>query len=459
MPPPLPWPSLRVLANGLKVAVVERHRLPLVTMRLLVKAGAEADPPALAGAAQMVAAVLAQGTRTRSAREIAEAIDTVGGSLEAEADWDSSVITASVLSEHAELGFELLADITVNPVFDAAELERKRRQMRSALAVVEDDPEHLAETAARCLLFAGSRYGHPLDGTSETLRRLTSADLQEFHGRHYRPANSVLVIVGNIPDTEAFRAAEKFFGSWQGRSPPNSPTHSPAATPRQQVVVVDKPDAVQTQIRVGSSGAPRASPDYYALSIANQILGGPAANRLLKALRSRQGLAYDASSYLLCHRALGAWMARTSTRTEEAARSLETILEEMDRLREHAISRAELETAQAYLVGHLALECESSDGIAAQLGELMIHDLPLDYWSGYANEIRKLTADEVMRVTRRYLDSQRRVIILVGRADSVIPQLRKHGLVRVIPVGRVDFASTSLEKGTGSPVEVLEHLQ
>lgn len=456
VPPPspmvLPSPSVRVLPNGLKVVVIGRHSLPLVTVRLVVKAGAEADPPELAGTAQLVAALLEEGTTRRSAQQIAEAIDQVGGTIETGAEWDNSFAALSVLTDHTELAFDLLADMTIRPAFAPAEFERKRQQTLSALEVLREDPSYLADTVFSRMVFTGTPYGHPVDGTVETLRRMTAQNLREFHARYYRPSSCILALLGDISADEAFGRAEKFFGVWKDRPvpAPPSPTTTGASMGSRGVVVIDKPDAVQTEIRIGSPGIPRDSPDYYAVTVANQILGGPATNRLFKALRSQHGLTYGASSDVVCHRILGSWVAKTSTRTPETIKSAQMVLEQIKHLRDHPISDNELKTAQAYLIGHLALEFETSDGIATQVLELLIHNLPLDYWDQFPAKIQGLGREDVWSATRRYLDPERAVIVLVGNAAGFGKDLKKLGRVRMIPVSGVDLASANLERASGA---------
>jgi len=456
VPPPkaidLPTPQVRKLPNGLQVVVIERHSLPLLTLRLVVKSGAEADPPTLPGTAQLTAGLLSQGTARRSAREIAEAVDFVGGSLEADAGWDSSFVSLTVLADHTELAFDLLADVVRHPAFAPAELERQRKQTLSALEVVRDDPAYLADTVFTLLIFSETPYGHPADGTEESVRRITPQDLRTFHEQHYRPSNCVLAAVGDITAEQALTLAGKFFGAWEDRPVPPRPAGVVAAMHPRRIVVIDKPDAVQTEIRVGNLAIRRDSLDYYALTVANQILGGPAANRLFKALRSQQGLTYGASSDLVCQQMLGSWVAKTFTRTAETARSVQQVLEQMQRLRDQPITTSELRTAQSYLVGHMALEFESSDDIAAQFLELMDHDLPLDYWSRFPQEIQAVGTEEVLRATQRYLDPERNVIVLVGSAAGFSRELDKLGAYEVIPVRDLDFASPDLTRAAHAAV-------
>jgi len=318
------------------------------------------------------------------------------------------------------------------------------------------DPAYLADTVFERLVFAGTPYSHPADGTPETVRRLSPQQLRDFYLRHYSPSASVLAVVGDLSTHEALDRAQKYFGAWRGADPGGPPgrplTHEDNESAARTVVVVDKPDAVQTEIRVGNRGIPRDSPDYYALTVANQILGGPASNHLFSALRSEHGLTYGASSDLLCYRYLGSWEAKTSTRTSETIKSVQLVLEQMRRLRSHSINGLEVETAQNYLVGHRALDFETSEGIASQVLDLITHNLELDDWNLAPQKINSLTIDQVSDATRRYLEPDRAVIVLVGNAENFKKDLKKLGSFRLIPLEDLDLASFDMvSREQGSP--------
>ena len=450
VPPPkpvvLPLPDVRSLPNGLQLVVFERHTLPLVTLRLVVKSGAEADPPGLPGEAQFVASLLNEGTATRSSQQIAAAIDDVGGLVDTGAEWDQSYGTVSVLTDHVDLAFDLLSDIMIHPAFRPDDVERIRKQTISALEVLKSDPGYLADTVFSKLTLAGTPYSHPQDGGVDAVRKITEADLHQFHDRYYQPSNSILAVVGDISANRAMKLAKKYFGKWQGsgvRAQP--PPRPPQNEDHRQIVVIDKPDAVQTEIRIGNAAIARDNPDYLALNVADQILGGPANNRLFDALRTRRGLAYGASSSLTCYLAAGEWEAKTSTRTAETVRSINLILEQMKRLRKHAISGFELSNARSYLLGHMALQFETSDDIASHVLALLVDHLPLDYWNQFPTHLDALTPQEIAAATRRYLDPRNAVIVLVGNSEVFEKDLRKLGQVQVIPIDRVDVASADLE--------------
>ena len=239
--------------------------------------------------------------------------------------------------------------------------------------------------------------------------------------------------------------ATRYFSAWQnGIAIAASPAVTPNVPNDRRVVAIDKGDAVQTEIRIGASGVPRDDPDYLALSVANEILGGPSENRLFKALRTRSGLTYGASSDLVTRRHVGAWVAKTFTRTPETVKSAHIALEQMQTLQEHGINRQELETAQGYLIGHLALEFETSDDVAGKVLDLIDDGLPLDYWTHYTEHVQALTTEAVGAVANRYLDTERNTMVFVGSIADLKKDFKKFGDVVVIPIKDLDFGSEKM---------------
>lgn len=456
VPPPkpshLPQPAVRNLPNGLKVVVIERHALPILTLRLVVESGPEADPPALPGVAQLVAALVNQGTIHRSAQEIAQAIDHVGGTMDTGAEWDDSYVALSVLTDHTDFAFDLVSDLAMNAALAPDEIERQRKQALSALEIARDDPAYVADTVLECALFTGTTYGHPEDGALEAVPRITAEDIRAFYSRYYRPANSILAVVGDITADRAFELAARYFSSWHDNPAGTPQSGAPAAAApsgtanTQHILVIDKPDAVQTEVRVGDRGVVRGDSNYLALTVANQILGGPASNRLYQALRIEHGLTYSASSEVESYRSLGSWESKTSIRTAETVKGLRMMLDEMKRLRDHPITDFELHTAQSYLTGHLALEVESSSGLTTQMLNLLVYNLPLDYWDQFPGRVNALDQKEVLMATNHYLDLDHDIIVLVGNAAAFSNDLKKLGEFQIIPIHDLDFSSPTLER-------------
>ena len=442
-------PAVRQLANGLRVVLVESHDVPIVRLYAIVQVGAEGDPPGLPGTATMVAGLLPEGTKHRTAYQIAQAIDQAGGSIDTGAGWDQSYANVSVLSSHRDLAFDLMADLLVRPAFAPDEVERIRKQTLSALDVVNQDPSYVADMVLRRMLFAGTDYAHSEDGTRSSIERVTRRQLADFHDRFYVPSRTILAVVGDISEAECLTLAKRFLGEWKNVSGAVLRPGSEPRTPHErQVIVVNKPDAVQTEIRVANLGVPRSSADYFALAIANQVLGGPAANRLFDALRTRHGLVYGASSDLDCYSTLGAWVAKTSTRSAETIRATEMVLDEITRMRDRPVQQWEIENARNYLVGHEALQFESPSQVANQVLEMMLYHLPPEYWNQFPQRVRALSADEVLAATRKYLNPDNDVIVLVGNAAAFEDGLKKFGTVRMIPIADVGRAFAEPQKTT-----------
>lgn len=453
VPPPVPitfhMPAVHQLANGLRIVLIERHDVPIVRLYAIVQVGAEADPRDLPGTATMVAGLLPEGTKHRTAYQIAQAVDQAGGSIDTGAGWDQSYANISVLSSQSQLAFDLMSDLLVHPAFSPDEVERIRKQTLSALDVVDRDPGYVADTVLRRMLFAGTDYAHSEDGTRNSVERITRKQLVHFHQRYYVPSRAILAVTGDITETDCIALANRFLGDWKNIPGSNLlPGSEPRAPDAREVIVVDKPDAVQTEIRVANLGVPRSSPDYAALAIANQVLGGPAANRLFNVLRTRHGLVYGASSDLDCYSTLGAWVAKTSTRSAETIKATEMVLDEISRMRDRPVEQWEMQNARDYLVGHEALQFESASQVANQVLEMMLYHLPPEYWAQFPQRVRALKPDDVLAATRKYLNPADDVIVLVGNVAAFKDDLNKLGAVRVIPIADVGRAFSEPQKTT-----------
>ena len=323
--PPRPLPArpvtfppyeIRKLANGMQVVLVSQNEQPVVSVRMIVRAGAAHDPKGKNGLAMLTATLLDQGAGTRSAEQIAETIDFVGGVLGTGAGSDLSFVSAIVMKDSYDVALDLMADVVQRPTFAAEEIERQRQQALSALKVAAEDPESIADRVIGRLIYGFHPYGMPGAGTPESLAGLTRADFVDFHKKYFVPNNALIAIVGDIGAAEAMAGLEKHFGAWKaGEVPALAVTDPPDATRR--VIVIDKKDAVQTEIRVGHIAIPRKHNDYEAIDQTVKILGGEGANRLQQVLRSQKQLTYGASADLDTYKYSGAVIAETDTQTGE----------------------------------------------------------------------------------------------------------------------------------------------
>jgi zinc protease len=431
------------LENGLTLLTVQDNRQPLVTATLMIPgAGSASHSGDKAGLAATTAALLRQGTATRSAQQIAEAIDRIGGSLGAQADADATQVSLTVLTSDLEAGFELLADVVQRPAFAAEELERWRRQTLSGLQVSYNDPEYLRTALARRVGYGEHPYAHPSEGYPSTVRSLSRDDVTVFHKQRYTPAGAYLAIAGDITLERATALARKHFGGWKGSAA--QPPSAPAPAGERRVVVVDKPDAVQTQFGLVGAGVPRNHPEWLALTVANQVLGGDFNSRLNMRLRAKEGLTYGARSSLQSERYAGTWGAMSFTRTEETAKAIQMTLDVVRDFRTTPPTATELAEAKSYLSGVFAIQTETAEGVANRVLTSALHGLPADYWQTYRDRVRTLGAQDVVAATAHHLDPERLSIVAVGNASGFAKTLEPLGVVTVVPLARLDLTAPGL---------------
>jgi len=456
--PPRPLPErqvkfppyeVRTLANGMQVVVVLHHEQPAVSMRLLVRAGSAQDPEGKTGISNLVSALLDQGTTTKTGEQIADQIDTIGGALGAGAGSDLTFVNAIAMTDSFGVVMDLLADVVRNPAFAPEEIERQKQQMVSSLQVNGEDPDYVASVLFDRLVYGFHPYGLPNAGTPETLSKITREDLQAFHARYFVPNNMILAIVGDVTSDMAFATAEKVFGSWPRVEVPPTKTIDPPP-PTRRIVVVDKPDAVQTEIRVGMLAIPRKHPDYLAWDLAVKILGGEGANRLHNVLRSERGLTYGASADTEARKQAGDFIAETDTRTETTGEVLRLMVDEFSRLARERPFERELAGAQAYLAGSFPLTIETPNDIATEVLNVLFYELPVDEIGTFPQRVQAVTPDDILRVARQYVRPDRLSIVLVGNARGFVSQLRALGFTQyeVIPIHELDLMSASLRRET-----------
>jgi zinc protease len=437
--------ELRTLSNGMRVIAVLHHEQPVVSIRLLVRAGGVNDGPGKAGVAQLLAGLLDQGTTSRTAEQIADQIDFIGGELRTGAGSDLSFVDTTVMKDSFTFGMDLTADLVRNPAFAEEEIERQKQQTLSALQVNVNDPEFVADAVFDRLVFGFHPYGLPNSGTPETLGSVTREDLVAFHSQFFVPNNMVLGIVGDVTGAEAFAEAERAFGKWPTAEVPALTIIEPPP-PTRRIVIIDKPDAVQTEIRAGHLTIPRNHPDYTAADLALRILGGEGANRLHRVLRSERGLTYGAMADLEARKQTGDFIASTDTRTDTTGEALRLMVEEIAKLRRDRVSRGELADAQAYLTGSFPLTIETPNQIAAQVLNVVFFELPIEQIGTLRDRVQAVTPDDVQRVAQELLKPDRLSIVLVGNANAFVQQLRAVGFTEfeVIPIDQLDLMSAAL---------------
>ncbi len=443
-----PKPVEKTLANGLRVIVIDRPGTPLVTAQLVIKNGGEVDPPELAGLGNMLADLVTKGTEKRTATQIAEEIEALGGSLYSSARWDSTRIGVDVMSSKIGPAIDILADVVRRPTFKDEEIDRLRQQTLDDLTVELGEPGSIARYVASRVVFGDAPYGQPLAGTTETITRISRGDFPKYHGRWYRPDNAILVLGGDIRAINAFALAERYFGDWKkpAEALPALPVPKPVANAVPRVVVVDKPDAGQAAVLVARAGIERTNPDYFRGLVANSVLSGYS-GRLNQEIRIKRGLSYGAGSQLDTRRGVGPFVASAQTKNQSAAQVAELLLGEVGRLATAPVPDIELNPRKAVVIGNFARNLETNAGLVAQVASLAVYGVNFDEINRYISNVQRIRASDVQGFAGSHLDARTTSIVIVGNAKEFLAELRqKYPQVEVIPMTELDLNSALLRQ-------------
>ncbi len=431
---PYAFPAVHraALANGLRLIVAPMPRLPLVTALALVDAGAVADPPGQEGIASLTARTLAEGVDGLDGAAITARFERLGTAFSADADWDSTVARLTVTRSRLEAAFALFAQVLRGATFPEADVARRRDERLAEIAHQLAEPRGLADERFDGFLYArASRYARAPGGTARSVAALDAAAVRRFHAAHCGPRVTTLVLVGDITPEAALTLAESHLGAWTGVARAPASVDDAAASGTRRVVVVEKPDAPQSELRVGHVGVPRLHPDHLPLVVMNGILGGLFSSRINLNLRERHAFTYGASSGFDWRRGAGPFVVSTAVKTEVTARAVEEILREIDAMRAALPSASEVELATEYLAGVFPIRYESTAAVAGALAGAAMFGLPEDWFARYRDRIRAVTPADVHRVARTHLDPGRLLVLAVGDGTLIEGPLTALGLAAV----------------------------
>ncbi len=417
-------PSTSVtLDNGLKVVMMEYHRLPIVEMRLTIGGGTSLDPDSLTGLAGMTAELLRQGTATRTATQIAEQVDFIGATLGTGADDDFFSISTEFLTKDMETGLGLFADVVLNPTFPREEIDRSRSQRLAGLEQAKENPRAIAAVAFAKAVYGNHPYGRQSDGTAASLPRITRDALTAFYRSTFLPNNSLLVAVGDFRPEDMLARIKGAFGGWKPGAMPALPSAKPEFHTGRRVVVVDKPDATQTQIRIGNTGIGILNPDRIAITVANTILGGGFTSRLVDRIRVKNSLTYNIGSSFSAGRIGGSYLISTFTKNQTVRKTIDLTLAEVKKIRDDGVTAEELSKAKNYIAGSYARSLQAPDDLAERLSMSIFYGFPDDYLRTYVSRVNSVTSDDVLRVLRKYFEYDNLVFVLVTNPGETKSQL------------------------------------
>lgn len=442
---PYEFPAVHreVLSNGLTVLVAPMPRLPIVTVLALVDAGAATEADGEEGVATLTARTLAEGTGARDGATLTAAFERLGTAFEGSADWDASMARLTVTRSRLDAAFALFADVLVGATFPEADVARRRDERLAELTQQLAEPRGLADERFSGFLYApGCRYARDLAGTTRSVRRLHASEVRAFHAAHYGPATTTLVFVGDIRPDAARTLAERALGAWRGGGRPAPMVAVSAARTARRLVVVEKPEAPQSELRVGHIGVPRAHPDYLSIVVMNGLLGGLFSSRINLNLREKHAFTYGASSGFDWRRGPGPFVVSTAVKSEVTDRAVTEILREIDGLRAAAPEVSEVALATAYLAGVFPIRYETTASVAGALAAATMFGLPADWFATYRDRIRAVTPADVQAAARAQLDPSRLLVLAVG-----------DGPVIEGPLGALGFAPVERYASDDDPAE------
>ena len=428
-PPPI---RTAELPNGLQLYLVEKHELPLVQVNLLVRCGWAVDPAGRPGTASLTADLLDEGTRTRDALAISDLARDLGAQLGSYSNFDGSYVSLGVLKRNLDAGLALLGDVVMNPTFPAAELERLRSQYLGRIRQESVEPELTATNVFQKLMFGeGHPYAQPFSGTGTraSVEAITREDLVRIHETYYRPGNAAVVVVGDITLDEAVAAVSRALRGWEPRPVPAVVV--PPARPQQgaRICIVDRPGAQQSVILLGQAGLKRSDPDVLPLNVFNTPLGGQFMSRINMNLREDKGYTYGARTASMSMAGGGVFLANAPVQTQYTKESVAELLKELREVRgERPLAAAELAAGKNQLIKSFPQRFQTIQGIAGQLGELVLYGLPLDDWATYRSRVDAVGAGEAARMAREHLDPDAMRLVIVGDRAAIEPGLRELGL-------------------------------
>ena len=428
----LPPIDRRTLTNGMTLLVVEQHELPLADFVRVIGSGTETDPDARGGLASLTAALLREGTTTRSAMQIADQLSFLGADVSSGSGWYLSQLSLHTTTAEMESALALFADVALHAAFAASEVERLKKQRLTDLLQSRDRPRDIADRVyAQALYGSAHPYGRPATGTEQSTKAIRATDVRRFFQTYYRPNNATLIVVGDVTPADVERRARALFGSWRrGDVPATTYPRATSGATKPTIFLVDKPGAPQSSIRIGEIGVARSTPDYFALMVMNTILGGSFTSRLNQNLREKRGYTYGAGSGFAMRRQPGPFVARAEVTGTKTDSSLIEFMNELRSIRD-TVSSTELARAKRYLELQLPGDFETTGSIAAQLVPVVVYGLPLDFYSSYVQRIENVTQADVQRVAREYVDPSKMAIVVVGDRASIEAGSRALGMGEV----------------------------
>lgn len=433
--PPIPGYKLppvfeTKLPNGLAVVIVEDGRFPLVSARLNFHGGSKYDPADMPGLAEATATLLDEGTKTRSAKQLSEETDSLGGGLGASAGQDALTVSGNALSENLPTLLTLMADISMNSTFPADEVKLYQQNRIQSLRAQRAEPAYLASEKMAEVMYGSSPYAH-IAPTEASIKKLDTKVLSGFRDTYLVPNNATLLVIGKLPArAELMKAITDQFGGWKQKALPPAPKMDFPA-PKKQIVLVDRPGSVQADIHVGRLAPLRTSAEFFPMMVGSNVLGGGANSRMFRNIREKEGFAYDAHSEYDTSRESGDFQAVTQVRNDVLEPAMKAVLAELEQMGSTPVPATELTGVKNFMAGMYLLRLETQEGVINQLNNMKTLGLPNDYLETYVTRVRSVEPQHLQAAAKKYIAPDQAAIVVVGDASKILDVLKKFGTVTV----------------------------
>ena len=411
-------PKRTELDNGVVLLTSEQRALPMISIELLIDAGARYDGGGQEGLANLAARLLTYGNKRRSALQISDTLDFIGASLSTGCSENLASVSMTILKKDLSTGLSLLADVLTQSTFPQEEIERQKQSIVASLKAREEEPGDIAERRFAAALFPNSPYGRPVEGMESSVRAISQKGLREFYERYYRPNRTIMAVVGDVTAEEITEALNQALSSWK-KGEPGGKALVPSATDAPRLIRVNK-ELTQANIIMGHEGVTRGNPDYYAIQVMNNILGGGGfSSRVVDSIRNERGLAYSVYTYFNADKSHGTFQFVMQTKNDSAREAMRIAREEIERIRRELVSEQELNDAKDYLTGSFPLRLDTNRKVANFFAQVEFFQLGLDYPDRYGDLIGKVTREDVLRVAKRYLQPEKLITVVVGNQNKI----------------------------------------
>lgn len=421
-----PKPVESKLKNGMELMVLEDHRSPTISVEIYMPGSTLNDPPELEGIGEATASIMRLGTKTRDSKQIAERLAELGANITAGAGDRNFSLRFNSLTENLDPVLELATDILFNPSFPQQELDKWRNQQLASLQQIRAQPAFLATERFAALLYPGDHRSFVVP-SADSIKKITRDLLVEYYNKNFRPDGGYVAVVGDINSRQIAAKLDKALGNWKGTATQAPQLPMPGPIAERKVYLINRDNSVQTTFYMGNHAIDRLSPDFFAVTVMNRILGGGPASRLFRNIREDKGYTYGISSGFSASHYFNHFAVQTSVRTEVTGPALEETLKEFRDIRERLVPAEELSNAKRALVASFALSTESAGTGLRNALTIKDYGFPADYWDTYSEKISAVTAEDVQRVARKYVPVDNLQIVVVGDATKIRDVLSKFG--------------------------------